>query len=62
MSKKKFGDIEYAKNIKSRYKRIEYIYDNCCKKIDSLHENENICGFDCNKCLVQQLVVFKQWK
>ena len=57
---KKFGNIEKAKNIKNRYKKLEYIYDNSCKKIDSLHEGENICGFKCNQCRVQQLSKSKE--
>ena len=57
---KKFGNIEKAKNIKNRYKKLEYIYDNSCKKIDSLHEDENICGFKCNQCRVQQLSKSKE--
>lgn len=55
MKKKKFGDIEEAKKIKSRYKQLEYIYDNSCKKIDDLHKGENICDFKCNQCRIQQL-------
>ena len=52
--KNKFGDKKTAKSIKSRLKRLEYIYDNTCKKLDYLHKDENICGFKCNKCIVQQ--------
>ena len=55
MKKEKFGDIEEAKKIKSRFKRIKYIYDNTCKTIDALHKGENICGFNCNKCIIQQI-------
>lgn len=54
MKKNEFGDKKTAKSIRSRYKRLEYIYDNCCAKIDSLHKYENICGFKCNQCIVQQ--------
>ena len=60
MKKKKFGDIEEAKKIKNRYKRLEYIYDNSCKKIDNLHKGENICDFKCNQCKIQQLSKTKE--
>lgn len=39
----------------SRLKRLEYIYDKSCQKIDNLHKDENVCDFKCNKCLIQQM-------
>ena len=56
---KKFGDIEKAKNIKNRYKKLEYIYDNSCKKIDSLHVRfEEVHPFlDCNLQVLQQPLI-----
>ena len=48
------NSIVTALNIKSRKKRITYIYDYACKKIDKFYEGKNICGFKENKCLNQQ--------
>ena len=50
----KINHIEKAKSIKGRYNRLAYIYDTSCSIIDDLHKGENICGFKCNKCIVQQ--------
>ena len=48
------GDIIEALNIKNRYKRISFIYDNVCSIIDSYVANKNFCGFKNHKCLTQQ--------
>lgn len=47
-------EIVYALNIKNNRKRVEYIYDNVCDKIDKKFEGINICGFNCGKCYAQQ--------
>lgn len=47
--------ISKALNIKKRKKRIEYVYDEICRFIDSKNKNINICGFEHNKCHVQLL-------
>ena len=46
--------IVEALNIKKRKKRIEYIYDYCCNRIDKFYEGKNVCGFTNNKCIIQQ--------
>ena len=51
---KEIDVIEKARSIKGRYKRLAYIYDTSCSIIDELHKNENICGFKCNQCIMQQ--------
>ena len=50
----KIKSIIEALNIKSRNKRITYVYDNACKYIDNYWKNKNICGFKNNKCYTQQ--------
>ena len=47
-------NIINALNIKNRFKRVEFIYDYCCQKLDSFYGGKNICGFKDNKCIVQQ--------
>ena len=47
--------IIYAMNIKKKNKRIEYIYDYCCKKIDNFYNGKNICKFTNNQCLAHQV-------
>lgn len=56
MDKDKYDiqSIITALNIKNRKKRITYIYDEACRKIDNHYKNRNICGFKNNKCYVQQ--------
>ena len=42
-------DIELiinALNIKNRYKRITYIYDESCNYIDNYYKGKNLCGFN----------------
>ena len=46
--------IANALNIKSRKKRITYIYDSACEYIDNFYNGENICGFKNCKCYVQR--------
>lgn len=41
-------------NQKTRMKRLVYIYDKSCDQIDKKFEGKNICGFECNKCMVQR--------
>ena len=41
-------------NIKSRRKRLEYIFDESCSDIDRHFKGENICGFECGQCMVQR--------
>lgn len=43
-----------ALNIKSRRKRICYIYDIACDEADSQFKDKNVCGFKNNKCIIQQ--------
>ncbi len=47
-------DIIEALNIKNRFKRVEFIYDTACKRLDEFYKNDNICEFCNNQCLVQQ--------
>lgn len=47
-------NIVKALNIKNPFKRIEFIYDYSCKKLDDFYEGKNICAFKNNKCIVQQ--------
>ena len=35
-------------------KRIEYIYDHCCKKVDEFNKDKNICSFDNSVCRFHQ--------
>ena len=42
----------YVLNIKSRKKRIKYIYDSCCEEIDNYFKDTNPCGFCHSKCLM----------
>lgn len=41
-------------NIKSKMKRLEYIFDESCKEIDQKFAGKNICDFKCNQCIVQR--------
>ena len=50
----KIKEIAKVLNIKSRMKRLEYIFDKSCEQIDNKFKEENICGFDCNQCIVQR--------
>ena len=55
-SNKIFKDIPFiieALNIKNKKKRIDYVYDYCCKYIDEYCTNKNYCEFKNNKCLTQ---------
>lgn len=46
--------INNALNIKSRRKRIKYIYDKACEMVDdNFKDIKNPCGFKCNKCYTQ---------
>lgn len=47
-------DIIEVLNKKTRLQRIAYIYDKSCEQIDKKFEGENICGFECNQCIVQR--------
>ena len=47
-------NIVKALNIKNPFKRVVFIPDYCCNKLDSFYEGKNICGFKNNKCIVQQ--------
>ena len=47
-------NIVKALNIKSRRKRLVFIYDYCCNTIDNYNSGKNICGFKDSKCIVQQ--------
>lgn len=46
-----------ALNIKNKYKRIEYIYNYSTSFLDNYYNslNPNICGYKCNKCIVQRI-------
>ncbi len=48
-------EIEEALNIKNKKKRITYIYDTTCKKIERFYKNnKNMCGFICGQCYTQR--------
>ena len=47
-------NIIKALNIRKRSKRLEFIYDYCCNKLDIFYSGKNVCGFSNNKCIVQQ--------
>jgi len=51
---KELEEIIEALNIKQRKKRITYIYDTSCHKIDRITSGKNICGFEKNQCYVQR--------
>lgn len=46
--------IEKALNIKTRRKRIIFIYDKACLILNSQYEGIDVCHFKDNKCIVQQ--------
>lgn len=50
----KIQKIVYALNIKSRRKRISYVFDEACREIDELFKEKNICGFKNGKCYLQR--------
>lgn len=47
--------IVTALNIKKRFKRIEYIYDYCCNRIDKFYEGKNLCQFQDDKCILHRV-------
>ena len=50
----KIKEIAKVLNIKSRMKRLEYIFDKSCEQIDNKFKEENICGFECEQCIIQR--------
>ena len=48
-------DIIKALNIKKRSKRIEFIYDYCCDKIDKFYAGKDLCKFKNNQCIIHQI-------
>ena len=44
-----------ALNIKSRYKRIEYVYEEACKEIDNYYSSCNLCDFKDGMCLAYRI-------
>lgn len=53
-SKYSLSVFQTALNLKSRRKRIEYLYDQACSMIDSKNKNLNLCGFVNGRCYVQR--------
>ena len=51
----KVKNIITALNIKNRYKRIEYIYDEACNEIDNFTCGKNMCGFKNGICRTKTL-------
>ena len=47
-------EIAKVLNIKSRMKRLEYIFDKSCEQIDNKFKDINICEFKCNQCIIQR--------
>ena len=47
-------EIVNVLNKKTRMQRLAYIFDKSCEEIDKKFEGKNICGFDCNQCMVQR--------
>ena len=41
----------HALNIKSRYKRIDYVYDEICNEIDQYYSSCSLCNFKNGKCV-----------
>ena len=44
-------NIIKALNIKNKAKRIEFIYDYCCDRIDKYYEGKDLCKFENQQCL-----------
>lgn len=40
-----------ALNIKTRKKRIAYVYDEACRTIDNYYKNKNLCDFKDGRCI-----------
>lgn len=48
-------NIETALNLKNRKKRIEYVIDIACNRLDTQFKcNMNPCGFECGKCIAHR--------
>ena len=47
-------DIIEALNIKNYGKRVEFIYDRACQRLDEAAEGKNICEFCNGKCMFQR--------
>ena len=44
-----------ALNIKNRKERLEFVYDKTCELLDSRFQEENICQFKSNKCILDRI-------
>lgn len=44
-----------ALNIKERKERLAFIYDKTCELLDSRFQEENICQFKSNKCILDRI-------
>lgn len=53
-SEENMKDLVEALNIKKRNKRIEYIFDKCCDRIDEHNGDINMCGFCDGQCKIQK--------
>lgn len=51
---KNLNIIVTALNIKKRKERINYLYTSACNLCDESQKSINLCGFNNNKCYVQQ--------
>ena len=47
-------EITNILNIKSRRKRLEYIFDSLCAEVDANFSGKELCGYECNQCIVQR--------
>ena len=54
MQGKEIQDLIEALNIKNYNKRVEFIYDRTCQRLDEYYNEKNICEFCDGKCLFQQ--------
>ncbi len=57
------GNVEkiiMALNIKSRKKRLCYVYDQACLEINNYFNNRNLCDFVNNQCLMQRKIGSKK--
>ena len=58
--KKECNILLEALNIKNKYERYSYIYDQVCNYLDDLFQKKNYCEFKNNKCFANRLKTFEK--
>ena len=48
-----------ALNIKSRYKRIEYVYEEACNEVDNYYSSCKLCDFKEGMCIAYRIKLLK---